>query len=347
MTVLPQARGLSRGWRWGIGCALALALAMVWRPLSRLAWQLAIAMLLAALALPLCRKIERRLSRPWAAAAAVAVLAAGILGLIGLLVPVMISQVGLVAAQVPRLVEALQTLWDGLQHQEWMEKLGLDLEGPDTWIRQLADWIGISLPNLIANLGAGVDTLSRAFLSPVLAFYFLRDRETFCYRLSLWIPSRHRRQVLSAIQEMRREAGGYMRGQLLVALAVAVLTAIGLFFVGTPGWLVLGILMGLCEFIPYVGPFIGGVPIALFSLPLGIRTTLWALGVTILIQQIEGYFLSPRLMGGATGLHPVYVLVLLSAGGMLGGLPGMMAALPVFVCIRGAGRVLYESGKSI
>ena len=347
MTVLPEARGLSRAWRWGIGSALALTLAMVWRPLSRLIWQLVLALLLAALALPLCRKMERKISRPWAAAAAVAVLASGILGMIGLLVPVVISQVSLVASQMPRLVTAVRELWDGIQRQEWMEKLGLDLEGPDTWIRQLADWIGISLPNLIAGLGAGVDTLSRAFLSPVLAFYFLRDRETFCYRLSLWIPFRHRKQVLGAIQEMRREAGGYMRGQLLVALAVAALTAIGLFFAGTPGWLVLGLLMGLCEFIPYVGPFIGGVPIALFSLPLGMRTTLWALGVTILVQQIEGSFLSPRLMGGATGLHPVYVLVLLSAGGMLGGLAGMMAALPVFVCVRGASRVLYESRKCL
>ncbi|MBR4360951.1 MAG: AI-2E family transporter [Clostridia bacterium] len=347
MTVLPEARGLSRAWRWGIGSALALTLAMVWRPLSRLIWQLVLALLLAALALPLCRKMERKISRPWAAATAVAVLASGILGMIGLLVPVVISQVSLVASQMPRLVTAVRELWDGIQRQEWMEKLGLDLEGPDTWIRQLADWIGISLPNLIAGLGAGVDTLSRAFLSPVLAFYFLRDRETFCYRLSLWIPFRHRKQVLGAIQEMRREAGGYMRGQLLVALAVAALTAIGLFFAGTPGWLVLGLLMGLCEFIPYVGPFIGGVPIALFSLPLGMRTTLWALGVTILVQQIEGSFLSPRLMGGATGLHPVYVLVLLSAGGMLGGLAGMMAALPVFVCVRGASRVLYESRKCL
>lgn len=139
---------------------------------------------------------------------------------------------------------------------------------------------------------------------------------------------------------MRREAGGYVRGQLLVALAVAVLTALGLMIVGIPAWLVLGIVMGLCELIPYVGPLIGGVPIAVFSLPLGMTTTLWALGVTILIQQIEGFFLSPFLMAGATGLHPVYVVLLLTAGGLLMGLPGMMIVLPAFLCVRGGIRVL-------
>ena len=102
----------------------------------------------------------------------------------------------------------------------------------------------------------------------------------------------------------------------------------------------LGLLMGACELIPYVGPLIGGVPIVLFALPMGLPATLWALGVTIAVQQLEGYFLSPRLMAGATGLHPVYVMLLLSAGGLLGGLAGMILALPAFVCLRGAFRVL-------
>ena len=164
----------------------------------------------------------------------------------------------------------------------------------------------------------------------------------FCYRLSLWIPSRHRRQVLIALREMRLEVGGYVRGQLLVAAAVSVLTALGLLAVGVPAWLVLGLLMGACELIPYVGPLIGGIPIALFSLPGGLSKLLWALGVAVAVQQIEGYFLSPKLMAGATGLHPVYVLLLLSAGGMLFGLIGMVLALPVFVCVRGAARVLCE-----
>ena len=347
MSLPASGRGVSRGWLWGIGAGAALMAALAWRPLSRLLGQMALGLLLAALALPLCRKLEMRLPRPWAAACALAMWVAGALGVIGLLVPAVISQASLVIAQAPRLFSALQGLWEDLIRQEWARRLGLDREDPSLWIGRVTGWIGGSLPGIVAGIGAGVDTLSRAVLSPVLAFYFLRDRETFAYRLSLWIPSRHRKRALAAFQEMRREAWGYMRGQLLVALAVAALTALGLYAVGIPAWLVLGILMGLCEFIPYVGPLIGGVPIALFSLPLGLRTALWALGVTVLVQQIEGYVLSPRLMAGATGLHPVDVLVLLSAGGMLGGLAGMMAALPAFVCVRGASRVLFSARKEL
>ena len=103
--------------------------------------------------------------------------------------------------------------------------------------------------------------------------------------------------------------------------------------------------LSLFGFGTLVGPIIGGIPIALFSLPMGLKSLLWGLGVTILVQQIEGYFLSPRLMGEATGLHPVSVLLLLSAGGLLFGLGGMVAAVPAYVCLRGAARVLWETRK--
>ena len=345
MAAYSASPGFSRGWLWAIGIGAALLAALVWQPLSRLFWQIVFALLMAAAAMPLSRWMEKKLARPLASALAVLTLLAALLGAIGLLVPHIISQVTLVIAQAPRLFNQLQSFWEQFTRQEWMETLGLEIDAPRKWMAQAAAWVGESLPGFIAGIGAAADAVSRAFLSPLLAYYFLRDRETFSYRLSLWIPARHRKRLLAAWQEMRREAGGYIRGQMLVALAVAVLTAAGLLMVGVPAWLVLGLLMGACELIPYVGPLIGGIPIALFSLPMGLGTMLWALGVTVAVQQIEGYILSPRLMAGATGLHPVYVVMLLSAGGLLWGLPGMMIALPAFVCVRGAARVLYDTRK--
>lgn len=340
-----QARGgISRQARRALLIGAGLLAALCWQPLSRLLWQLAGAGLLLALALPLEKRLERWLSRPLAAGAAVGLELVGAAGLIWLLVPVCIGQISWVIGQAPALLSYLQTLWEHLSRQEFIRALGLQGDAPARWLQSLGAWAAGALPRVIAGIGAGADWASRAFLAPILAYYFLRDREAFAYRLSLLIPLSQRRRALGALREMRREAGGYLRGQLLVALAVGVLTALGLLLTGVPAWLALGLLMGICELIPYVGPLIGGVPIVLFSLPLGIETVLWAVGITIAVQQLEGYFLSPRLMAGATGLHPVYVLLLLSAGGLLFGLAGMMLALPVFVCIRGAARVLFPPG---
>ena len=344
MSSLPASRGLSRRARWAAGIAAGILGALAGGALIKLAEQMLLALLLFAAALPLCRRMELRLSRPWAAGCSVSVLTLSLLGAIGLAAPMVISQISLIIAEAPRLLSAVQEIWAGIVRHEWARLLGLSREAPEQWIERLTAWLRENLPMPIAGIGSGIDALSRAFLAPVLSFYFLRDRELFGYRLSLCIPLKHRRRMLHALQEMRREAGGYIRGQLLVALAVGLLTALGLLIVGIPAWLVLGLLMGACEFIPYIGPLIGGVPIALFSLPMGFQALLWGLGVTVLVQQIEGYFLSPRLMGEATGLHPVSVLLLLSAGGLLLGLPGMVGAVPAYVCLRGALRVLWKNG---
>ena len=329
--------------RWLLPCLAAAALALCFTALSRLMGQLALALLLTALALPLEKLLEKRCSRPWAAGGAVGVLILGAAGFLGLLVPSLISQISLVIGEVPKLIELIRSVIGRLMENEWVRKLlGTGLIRPNGALEKIGAWTAESLPRLLSSIAAGVNTLSRAFLAPILSYYFLRDREVFCYRLSLWIPARYRKRALTALKEMRREVGGYIRGQMLVAAAVAALTALGLLAVGVRAWLVLGLLMGVCELIPYVGPLIGGIPIALFSLPGGLSKLLWALGVAIVVQQIEGYFLSPKLMAGATGLHPVYVLLLLTSGGLLFGLIGMVLALPVFVCVRGAARVLCE-----
>ena len=342
MLELPIEKGISRTARWGIGIIAAVLVLWTWPSLSKLAGQLIFALLLTALALPLSRRLEKRMNKSVSAALSVLSLMLSLAALAGIIAPHLISQVSLLIAQTPRLFQQLQELWEHWNSQESIRRLGLS-QLPEEWMKRAASWMGENLPKWIAGIGAGADAVSRAFLSPVLAYYFVRDRDMFSYHLSLWIPLRHRRRVLTALQEMRREAGGYVRGQSLVALAVALLTAVGLMIVGIPAWLALGILMGLCEFIPYIGPMIGGIPIVLFSLPIGIASTLWALGVTVFVQQIEGYFLSPRLMAGSTGLHPAAVILLLSIGEYLGGLAGMVAAVPAFVCIRGAARVMYET----
>ena len=223
----------------------------------------------------------------------------------------------------------------------------ISLSSSEELLRQAGSALVNAVPAVMQRAASLGDRLMHAFLAPVLAYYFLRDREAFCFQASLLIPLRGRRRVLTVLKEMRREIAGYFRGQLLVSGAVGALTALGLLIVGVPAWLLLGLVMGLCDLIPYVGPYIGALPIVLFSLPHGPYTVLWALVAVVAVQQAESVFLSPRLMSGATGLHPAYVLLLLSLGGMIGGLVGLLLSLPLFVCIRGAVRALQCASQEI
>ena len=119
---------------------------------------------------------------------------------------------------------------------------------------------------------------------------------------------------------------------------VAAMTALALLLTRTPGALLLGLFMGVMELIPYIGPFIAGVPAVLLALQSGWTAALWTLLAICLVQQVEANLLSPRLLSGATRLHPLAVLLAIAFGGMAGGVVGMMAALPLVVCVRGAVR---------
>ena len=345
MTFLPAARGVSRRVRILAAVFFAAAALALWETARPLMGQMLFALLLTALAMPTARRLEKRMNRNAAALLSVIGLVGAVLGVAWLLMPPLISQISRLIAQAPQLLEDLQRTILEISQREWAKMLGVSESALREELAGAAKWALNSLPQVVQGIGAGLNALSKAFLSPVLAFYFVRDWDMFSYRLSLLIPLRHRKRALTAWQEMRREAGGYVRGQAMIAALVSAMTALGLLITGIPAWLALGLLMGLCEFIPYIGPLIGGVPIALAALPMGWGTALWALGVTAAVQQIESYFLSPRLMAGATGLHPVGVLALLSVGGSIAGLLGMVAAVPLFVCVRGAVRVLYETRK--
>ncbi|MBQ9196242.1 MAG: AI-2E family transporter [Clostridia bacterium] len=323
-----------------LAAAAGLLLILLRRMIAPLLFQTALAVLLAWTAAPLCRVLERRLPGGLAALLSLLALFTAVIGLLGLLIPQLISQVSLASGAVPQLIDSVQHILDRLEQTQLFSRLQVTLASSEELLQRAGNRALEAAPHLMQRMAGAADRLGRAFLSPVLAFYFLRDRDSFCFQASLLIPLRYRRRLLAALREMRREITAYFRGQLLVSLSVALLTALGLLIVGVPAWLLLGAMMGVCDLIPYMGPYLGAIPVLLFSLPQGMYTALWAMVALAAVQQFESVFLSPRLMSGATGLHPAYVLLLLSAGGLAAGLPGMLLSLPLFVCLRGAVRAL-------
>ena len=188
---------------------------------------------------------------------------------------------------------------------------------------ELFSRISAAAGQLAATLVSGIRRLtgsvSQWLLAPLLSFYFLRDRKRLCLLLSLVLPVKYRARGIRAAREMRRESALYLRGQLILSRFVAAMTALALLLTRTPGALLLGLFMGVMELIPYIGPFIAGVPAVLLALQSGWTAALWTLLAICLVQQVEANLLSPRLLSGATRLHPLAVLLAIAFGGMAGG----------------------------
>jgi predicted PurR-regulated permease PerM len=172
-------------------------------------------------------------------------------------------------------------------------------------------------------------------LGPVMAFYLLVDLPRLERGVMALIPPARRGEIRGLMDRVGQAVGGFFRGQLLVALFVGVASSIGLWAIGLPFWLLVGMVAGIFNLVPLVGPFIGGglaVIIALISgEPL---KALWAALVLLAVQQIDNHLISPNVMGRTVQLHPVVVMLALLVGASFAGLFGMLVIVPLVAVVK-------------
>ena len=317
-----------RKWQWRIAGVVLTAAALIWarRWIALAATQLFLGMVAALASLPVMKRLERRL--PAAAAAALSLLLPGAVTSAALvfLLPPLMEQGRAWFSMLPSLMSNAAS---------WFQQTGL--EGMQPMLLDRAQQaIGQAAPAVMGWLGDVAGSVGKWLLAPVFAFYFLRDREAIGRWLLMLVPVRRRALAVRTLREMRREVAGYLRGQLLISAIVAALTALGLLVLGVPSWMFLGLVIGILELIPYVGPVAGGLLAALFALPMGWGRALWAAGVVAAVQQLDGSFLSPKLLSTATRLHPVVVILCVTVGGAAAGMAGILLSVPLLLCIRAA-----------
>ena len=287
------------------------------------------------LALPMCRQLEKKLPAGVATALALMILLIGAAAAVVGIVPLAVKQVRQLGESLPILLERAQGVLQ--KTGVWLESRGLAVNAlKEGLFGPVGDAAAALVTRAMGAARSVISGLSKVVLSPLLAFYLLRDRRRIASGLTLLLPVHWRARGVRAAREMKRETAAYLRGQLMLSISVGGMTALGLALTGTPGWLLLGILMGMLELVPYIGPVIAGAPAVLLALQGGWAPALWTLGVIVVIQEVEGAVLSPRLLGGATALHPMMVLLLVSGGGMIAGTVGMVGVIPLTVSIRGA-----------
>ena len=200
---------------------------------------------------------------------------------------------------------------------------------------------------IATNGFAFINVLSLLLISPVVAFYMLRDWHDFTGNIFDMVPKKYKKDVKQGIAAVNRIISGYLRGQVLVCLALGAFYSVGLWLVGLNMGVLIGLIAGVISFIPYVGS-VSGFLMAMILVITQYGT--WpkiaeVIAVFLIGQFIEGNFLTPKLVGENIGLHPVWVMFALLAGGVLLGLLGMIIAVPLAACIGVFCRFLLEKYK--
>jgi len=204
------------------------------------------------------------------------------------------------------------------------------LSGAGDAVRTALGWIARAIGGVLSGGLAVVNLLALVFITPVVVFYLVRDWQKVRAKIDDLLPRQHAETIRDILREIDARLAGFLRGQGLVCLFLAVFYAVGLTLADLSYGLLVGIMTGALSFIPYVGVFVGmatGMSIAVFQFASWIDVGI-VLGVFLAGQFLEGNFVSPKLVGDRVGLHPVWMMLSIFAGGALFGFVGVLIAVP-------------------
>ena len=288
---------------------------------------------------PLVSALERRGVPRVAGAGIVYILFLCIVALVvSLLVPVVARQITQVIDHFPDYLADGQAYVRRVAARFGQEpNFRLDAEQVREWLsagenRQTVTRYLTGLRSVTSSLISGLIIF---VLGPVMAFYLLVDLPRLRRGAMALVPPSRREEIRGLMDRIGQAVGGFFRGQLLVALFVGVASSIGLWAIGLPFWLLVGMVAGVFNLVPLVGPFIGGGLAVIIALISGEPIeAVWAALVLLAVQQIDNHLISPNVMGRTVQLHPVVVMLALLVGASFAGLFGMLVIVPLVAVVK-------------
>jgi predicted PurR-regulated permease PerM len=303
-------------------------------PLSRVILLIMFGVIVAFLLAPLVERLERPLRRRGLAIGLGAAAAIG--GLALLAVPLV--------RETRQLAEAAPSYAQMLSSDQPISVFGLEISGE---VRQrigqelgarASEWSALAARTALRVAGGVVDVV---FVF-VLGIYLLASGPAVRRWVIDLVPADRRADAARVEAEAQRVFGSYIRGQLLLGLIVGALSTIAYLVLGVPYAVFLGVLAGILELVPIVGPIVAGAAAAVVALTQPFPLVLWVVAAAIAIQQIENNLLVPRISGPAVGLHPLAALLAVLVGVELAGLAGAIFAVP----LTGLGWSLWRARSS-
>ncbi len=296
---------------------------------------------------PVVCKLEKLgLNRLGAALVILVVFGSAVAAILIFVVPILSSQLVTFAQRLPSYAVRLQALaveeGNALIARYgggWIKALGFGEQLSSAEIQKSigdfvargAQWFINAMRSLVSGGAAVFDFFSLLVITPVVAFYILVDWDRMVAEIDSWLPIDHRKTLRAIAWEINQALAGFIRGQSLVCLCLGLWYGVGLTLVGLDFGLLIGFIGGMLSFIPYVGSLI----VLLFSIAVALvqgwphlNLLFMALAIVVSGQFLEGYVISPKLVGGSIGLHPVWLMFALLAFGQLFGFVGLVIAVP-------------------
>ncbi|MBC1492804.1 AI-2E family transporter [Listeria booriae] len=251
--------------------------------------------------------------------------------------PILADQVASLVSAAPKYWDQFQHWWDGLVQNSNIKNIDIkaEMEKLNISIPKILDTVISSLSGSLGMIFGFISGFVMILVTvPFILFYMFKDGHKFLDSSEKFFPAGIRKEAREMIQAMNKTISTYISSQAIDCLFVGIFTMIGYFIIGEPYALLFGLIAGVTNIIPYLGPFIGAAPaviVALFDSPL---QAILVIVVVTIVQQIDSNLLSPYIMGKSLSIHPLTIIIILIVAGNLAGIFGMILGVPTYAVVK-------------
>ncbi|MCT8388866.1 AI-2E family transporter [Leuconostoc holzapfelii] len=260
-----------------------------------------------------------------------------IAGALVVLVPTLIQEISNLVDALPSFVKDAEQVSSKVVNSEWFETLHLSVD-----VDQVKNAVGKYAASLLTvtagTLGTVASTVTTVTINlitiPVILFYMLSDGNRLVPAIKKLFPDRHAEKISELTTQMDTTIEKYISGQAIEMGFVGATMAIGYLLIGQPYAWLLGVLAGITNIVPYIGPWIGVVPSLIVASTQSWKQVVLVLVVMTVVQQLDGNFIYPNVIGKSLAIHPLTIMILLMVAGNLWGIVGMILIVPVYAILR-------------
>lgn len=320
--------------------SIAIGLVVLFYVLSKLKWlfiYFSFALMLAYFFDPLYRYfIHKKIPKVLAIIIVFGIIIALLILTIVFLIPSVINQLNILYKEIPNFIENYQNLILSIKPQlsKFINPADVEillkenLSELQKGILGFSQSIIIYLSNIVSSVTFGI------VIIPLILFYLMRDMFIFKENLYIFVSKENKKEFKEVLEEIDHIVSGFIRGRIIVCFIVGTLIGIGLYFLNLKFALIIGIISGVFNFIPFLGPIVGVVLALIFALGQPWWILLMIVVLFILVNQLEAIYLNPNILGKGLGLHPLTVILSILICGQVLGILGVLVAVPLTAILK-------------
>ena len=252
------------------------------------------------------------------------------------LIPSVINQLNILYKEIPNFIENYQNLILSIKPQlsKFINPADVEILLKENLYELQKSVLGFSqsiiiyLSNIVSSITFGI------VIVPLILFYLMRDMFVFKENLYIYVSKENKKEFKEVLEEIDYIVSGFIRGRIIVCFIVGTLIGIGLYFLNLKFALIIGIVSGMFNFVPYLGPIVGVVLTLIFALGSSWWTLLMIVALFVLVNQLEAVYLNPNILGKGLGLHPLTVILSMLICGQLLGILGVLVAVPLSAILK-------------